>query len=72
VKLTEQSAKLDDDFVVILVQPIDFLLLGAKLVIVRRRLGWIGQSSLIKGPKLVHGHGFGITRFHFTNSTKRY
>jgi hypothetical protein len=71
VKLTEQSAKLDDDFVVVLVQPIDFLLLGAKLDIVRRRLGWIGQSSLIKS-KLVHGHGFGITRFHFTNSTKRY
>ena len=65
VALIEQGAKLGDDFVVILVKPLAFLLQGAKLVIVRYRLYGRGRSSLIKKPKLVRSNCLEITRFHF-------
>ena len=50
VLLIEQGAKLGDNVGVILVQPIGFLPLRAKLVLVRRGLCRIGRGSL----KLVH------------------
>jgi hypothetical protein len=56
VILIEQRAKLGDDVVVILIQPLDFLLLRAKRFVVRRRFCGIERGSIIEGQKPFHRH----------------